>query len=110
VFSAQTPGYGRGLAAGRARAVGARRAGPRGGLGRWRPTSSTVGQWRANPDPQRVSSRAAGARPMGNREIAQARFITTKTVSDHRSSAYRKLNIQSRDQLATVMSAEQIVP
>ena len=49
------------------------------------------------------------ARPMGNREIAQARFITTKTVSDHRSSAYRKLNIQSRDQLATVMSAEQIV-
>jgi DNA-binding NarL/FixJ family response regulator len=32
---------------------------------------------------------------MGNREIAQARFITTKTVSDHRSSAYRKLNIRA---------------
>jgi DNA-binding CsgD family transcriptional regulator len=41
---------------------------------------------------------------MGNREIAQALFITTKTVSDHlMTSAYRKLNISSHDQLATAM-------
>jgi DNA-binding CsgD family transcriptional regulator len=40
---------------------------------------------------------------MGNREIAHALFITTKTVSDHLTSAYRKLDISSRDQLATAM-------
>jgi len=38
---------------------------------------------------------------LGNREIAQALFITTKTVSDHLTSAYRKLNISSRDELST---------
>lgn len=44
------------------------------------------------------------AQAMGNREIAQALFITTKTVSDHlMTSAYRKLNISSHDQLATAM-------
>lgn len=68
----------------------------------------TSGVQALTPSEFRVARLAA--RPMGNREIAQARFITTKMVSDHRSSAYRKLNIQSRDQLATVMSAEQIVP
>ena len=43
---------------------------------------------------------------MANRDIAQALFITAKTVSDHLSSAYRKLNISSRDQLAAVMAAD----
>jgi len=46
------------------------------------------------------------AQDMGNRDIAQALFITAKTVSDHLSSAYRKLNISSRDQLAAVMAAD----
>ncbi|MGH3846008.1 MAG: LuxR C-terminal-related transcriptional regulator [Pseudonocardiaceae bacterium] len=31
--------------------------------------------------------------------------MTTKTVSDHLSSTYRKLNIHNREQLATAMSA-----
>jgi hypothetical protein len=39
------------------------------------------------------------------RDIAQALFITTKTVSDHLNSAYRKLNIHTRDQLTTAMTA-----
>jgi DNA-binding CsgD family transcriptional regulator len=53
------------------------------------------------PSELRVARLAAQA--MGNREIAQALFITTKTVSDHLTSAYRKLNISSRDQLATAI-------
>jgi len=56
------------------------------------------------PSELRVARLAAQA--MGNRDIAQALFITTKTVSDHLSSAYRKLNISSRDQLAAVMAAD----
>ncbi|MGH3846362.1 MAG: response regulator transcription factor, partial [Pseudonocardiaceae bacterium] len=55
------------------------------------------------PSELRVARLAAQA--MGNRDIAQALFITTKTVSDHLSSTYRKLNISSRDQLSTAMTA-----
>ncbi|MBA2471402.1 MAG: helix-turn-helix transcriptional regulator [Pseudonocardiales bacterium] len=51
----------------------------------------------------RVARLAAQA--LSNRDIAQALFITTKTVSDHLSSTYRKLNINTRDQLATAMAA-----
>jgi len=53
------------------------------------------------PSELRVARLAA--QDVGNREIAQALFITTKTVSDHLTSAYRKLNISSREQLATAM-------
>jgi DNA-binding NarL/FixJ family response regulator len=56
------------------------------------------------PGELRVARLAAQA--LGNRDIAQALFITTKTVSDHLSSAYRKLNISSRDELATAMAAD----
>jgi DNA-binding CsgD family transcriptional regulator/tetratricopeptide (TPR) repeat protein len=56
------------------------------------------------PGELRVARLAAQA--MGNRDIAQALFITTKTVSDHLSSAYRKLNISSRDDLAIAMAAD----
>jgi DNA-binding CsgD family transcriptional regulator len=61
----------------------------------------TSGVHALTPSEFRVAQMAAQA--MGNREIAQALFITTKTVRDHLSSAYRKLNISSRDQLATAM-------
>jgi DNA-binding CsgD family transcriptional regulator len=40
---------------------------------------------------------------MTNREIAQTLFVTEKTVELHLTSAYRKLGIRSRFQLATVM-------
>jgi DNA-binding NarL/FixJ family response regulator len=40
-----------------------------------------------------------------NREIAQALFVTPKTVEVHLSSAYRKLGISSRSQLATALGA-----
>jgi DNA-binding NarL/FixJ family response regulator len=42
---------------------------------------------------------------LSNRDFAQALFITTKTVSDHLSSTYRKLNIHNRAQLTTAMTA-----
>ena len=35
-----------------------------------------------------------------NREIAEALFVTPKTIEMHLSHAYRKLAIQSRSQLA----------
>jgi DNA-binding NarL/FixJ family response regulator len=34
-----------------------------------------------------------------NREIAQALFVTTKTIEMHLSNVYRKLDITSRSQL-----------
>jgi len=40
-----------------------------------------------------------------NREIAQALFVTPKTVVVHLSSAYRKLDIRSRRELAGALGA-----
>jgi DNA-binding NarL/FixJ family response regulator len=62
----------------------------------------TSGMQALTPSELRVARLAAQA--MGNRDIAQALFITTKTVSDHLSSTYRKLNINSRDELAIAMT------
>jgi DNA-binding CsgD family transcriptional regulator/tetratricopeptide (TPR) repeat protein len=45
---------------------------------------------------------AAGA---SNRQIAQALFVTTKTVEVHLTSAYRKLDIGSRVQLPRALAA-----
>ncbi len=38
-----------------------------------------------------------------NREVAQALFVTEKTVERHLSSAYQKLGIRSRFQLASAI-------
>lgn len=57
------------------------------------------------PGELRVARLAAEGRT--NREIAQALFITTKTVKDHLNSAYSKLEIASRAELkAALASAE----
>jgi DNA-binding CsgD family transcriptional regulator len=55
------------------------------------------------PSERRVAEMAA-AGPT-NREIAQALFVTPKTVEVHLSSVYRKLGISSRGQLANALSA-----
>jgi DNA-binding NarL/FixJ family response regulator len=39
-----------------------------------------------------------------NREIAQALFVTPKTVEVHLSSVYRKLGIRSRSQLSAALA------
>lgn len=50
---------------------------------------------------RRVAELAAGG--LGNREIAQELFVTVKTVENHLSRAYNKLDITSRGQLAEVL-------
>ena len=54
------------------------------------------------PSERRVAQIAAGGST--NREIAQALFVTPKTVEVHLSSAYRKLDIASRTQLAAALA------
>jgi DNA-binding CsgD family transcriptional regulator len=53
------------------------------------------------PSEQRVAAMAAEG--MSNKDIAQALFVTVKTVEVHLSSAYRKLSISSRTQLAKAL-------
>jgi len=55
----------------------------------------TASEWR-------VCRQAAEGRT--NREIAQALFVTEKTVERHLSSAYQKLEIRSRFQLASAIA------
>lgn len=55
------------------------------------------------PSERRVAGLAAGGRT--NREIAQALFVTPKTVEVHLSHAYRKLGVSSRSQLAGALGA-----
>ena len=40
----------------------------------------------------------------GNRDIAQALFVTLRTVETHLTNAYRKLEIASRTQLADALA------
>ena len=49
-----------------------------------------------------VGGRACGRRPT-NGEIAQALFMTPRTVESHLTSAYRKLEISSRAELAATL-------
>jgi DNA-binding CsgD family transcriptional regulator len=54
------------------------------------------------PSERRVAEMAAEGPT--NREIAQALFVTPKTVEVHLSSVYRKLGISSRSQLAEALA------
>ena len=63
------------------------------------------------PSERRVAKLAAEGKT--NREIAQALFVTPKTVEVHLSSVYRKLEISSRRQLAGSLagsSAREVAP
>jgi DNA-binding CsgD family transcriptional regulator/tetratricopeptide (TPR) repeat protein len=54
------------------------------------------------PSERRIAERAAAG--ASNPEIAQALFVTTKTVEMHLSRVYRKLDIGSRDQLPAALA------
>ena len=54
------------------------------------------------PSERRVAEMAA--ENMTNKDIAQALFVTTKTVEVHLSNVYRKLGIGSRQQLGDALS------
>jgi DNA-binding CsgD family transcriptional regulator len=45
------------------------------------------------------------AEDSSNKEIAQALFVTVKTVEQHLGRAYRKLDITSRRQLSAALAA-----
>jgi len=53
------------------------------------------------PGEHRVSGLAAQG--MSNKQIAQALFVTSRTVEMHLSNAYRKLDISSREQLPAAL-------
>jgi DNA-binding CsgD family transcriptional regulator len=59
------------------------------------PTALTAAEWR-------VCRQAAEGQT--NREVAQALFVTEKTIERHLSSAYQKLGIRSRFQLASALN------
>jgi DNA-binding CsgD family transcriptional regulator len=54
------------------------------------------------PSERRVAGMAAEG--MGNREIAQALFVTLRTVEMHLSNAFRKLDVSSRTQLVGALA------
>jgi DNA-binding CsgD family transcriptional regulator len=54
------------------------------------------------PSERRVARMAAEG--MSNPQIAQALFVTRKTIEKHLGNAYSKLDVASRDQLPALMS------
>ena len=54
---------------------------------------------------RRVASMAAGG--MTNREIAQALFITLRTVETHLTTIYRKLDIAGRERMSEALGPDQ---
>jgi DNA-binding CsgD family transcriptional regulator len=65
-------------------------------------TAALTGVGSLTASERRVATLAAGGQT--NREIAQALFVTPKTVEVHLSNAYRKLDIRSRRELPGAMA------
>ena len=63
--------------------------------------ASARGSDALTPRERRIAALAAEG--LGNREIAEALFITTKTVETHLGRAYRKLEISSRQDLPAAL-------
>ena len=55
------------------------------------------------PSERRIAAMAAEG--LSNREIAQALFVTLRTVEMHLSNAFRKLDISSRTQLPAALAS-----
>jgi DNA-binding CsgD family transcriptional regulator len=58
------------------------------------------------PSERRIVELASGG--ASNPEIAQALFVTVKTIEMHLGNAYRKLGINSRRQLATLAAPDKV--
>ncbi len=86
-----------------ASALAQRLRGELGGGGGRPPPLELTGLAALTPAERRVCDLVA--RDMSNREVAQTLFVTEKTVEVHLTSAYRKLGIRSRFQLATIIPA-----
>ena len=66
--------------------------------------ASARGSDALTPRERRIATMASEG--LGNREIAEALFITTKTVETHLGRAYRKLEISSRRELPDALAEE----
>ena len=67
----------------------------------------------SGPDSLTASERRVcemAVRGMTNREIAQALFVTLRTVEGHLTNAFRKLEISTREELPQAMTMEEAVP
>lgn len=60
------------------------------------------GEAALTPSERRVAQLAAAGHT--NRDIAQALFVTPKTIEVHLSHAYQKLGIRSRSQLSYALA------
>jgi len=69
-----------------------------------RPRRAISGVDALTPSELRVARMAAEG--MGNRAIAQALFVTVKTIEVHLGSAYRKLGVPSRAALADALAGD----
>lgn len=77
-------------------------------IGIWPRRTAATGRDALTASELRVATLAAeGA---ANREIAQALFVTTRTIEVHLTSTYRKLGIEGRGQLATALTQPRLVP
>jgi DNA-binding CsgD family transcriptional regulator len=65
--------------------------------------AAATGPLALTPTERRVARIAASG--AGNREIAQTLFVTEKTIETHLASAYRKLGIRARGQLAAALTS-----
>jgi len=65
------------------------------------PPIRTTGVGALTPSELRTVRMAADG--MSNRNIAQALWVTVKTVETHLSAAYRKLDVRSRRELPAVL-------
>ena len=66
--------------------------------------TAAAGRDGLTPSELRVTEMAAGGQT--NREIAQALFVTEKTVETHLGRAFMKLGVRSRKQLAQALDRE----
>jgi DNA-binding CsgD family transcriptional regulator len=66
-------------------------------------TKALTGAGALTPSERRVTERAAAGQ--SNRAIAEALFVTPKTVERHLGNAYRKLGVSSRHELADKLAA-----
>ncbi|MDQ2631568.1 MAG: helix-turn-helix transcriptional regulator [Actinomycetota bacterium] len=59
----------------------------------------------AHRDPRRPPRALADSEGQTNKQIAQALFVTLRTVEMHLSNSYRKLGIENRSQLAAALTS-----
>ena len=57
------------------------------------------------PSTQERRVAALASEGLSNREIAEARFLTRRTVEMHLTAAYRKLDVPGREHLPAALAA-----